>query len=162
MQPWFGLLLGVLAAPEPSEAVGRSMALLVADADERDQPETARPGATEEGEIDPRTRRQIFADQESESLIGTEVYLEDVPIRGKSGNGLWVGYQRRHQLFVAPIDPSSVEALTVGARIDVRGTLRRAPAPRQAAKLFALDAASTRRFAGERLYLDAWSVNELD
>jgi hypothetical protein len=156
MSRWFGVVLGLLAAPVGSKTVGRPVTLLVADADELDPPETA------DGELDPRTLRQIFADRDPESLVGTEVYLEDVPIRRKSGNGLWVGYGRRHLLFVAPIDPSSVEALAVGARIDVRGTLRRAPAPQQAAKIFALDAASTRRFASERLYLDAWSLDELD
>ncbi len=90
--------------------------------------------------------------------MGTNVHLEDVPVRRKAGNGLWIGYSRRHQLFAVPIDPSFVEFVTVGARIDLRGTLRETPSARQATMVFALDRTSSRLIADEPLYIDAWTM----
>lgn len=103
----------------------------------------------------------IYGDSPGD-LAGTEVELDDVRVRAKSGNGLWVGYTRQRQIFVLPIDPSFVEFVTVGAALDVRGTLRETPSAAQAAKTFAMGAQSARKLAGDRFYIEAWTVSETD
>jgi hypothetical protein len=62
-------------------------------------------------------------------------------------------------VFVLPVDPSFVSFVAVGAKVDLRGTLRESPAAAQAARDFALDRASSRRLANEPLYIDAWSIS---
>lgn len=104
---------------------------------------------------------KIYGDSPGD-LAGTEVELDDVRVRAKSGNGLWVGYTRQRQIFVLPIDPSLVEFVTVGAALDIRGTLRETPSASQAVKTFAMGAQSARKLAGDRFYVDAWTVSETD
>lgn len=104
---------------------------------------------------------KIYGDSPGD-LAGTEVELDDVRVRAKSGNGLWVGYTRQRQIFVLPIDPSLVEFVTVGAALDIRGTLRETPSAAQAVKTFAMGAQSARKLAGDRFYIDAWTVSETD
>jgi hypothetical protein len=104
---------------------------------------------------------QVFAAKPPRSLADHEVHFEDVPVRRKSGRGLWIGYSARRQVFVVPVDPSFVSFVAVGAKVDVRGTLRKSPAAAQAARDFALDRASARRLANAPLYIDAWSISYL-
>jgi hypothetical protein len=101
---------------------------------------------------------QVFSSGESHP--GLLVHLVDVPIRGKAGRGVWVGYEPGEQVFVVPMDPSSVEFLAVGARIDVRGELVAAPGAEHVRRHLALDASSARRLARAPHYVQAWSVTE--
>jgi hypothetical protein len=80
-------------------------------------------------------------------LAGSNVHLDDIPIRGKSGNGMWVGHGER-RIFIAPIDPSALEFLTVGTRVDIHGTAREAPNAAQARKVYAVDRSTARRLGG--------------
>ncbi len=138
------------AEPEPAEP-------------ERAKPEPAEPERGEPAEPPLEegfaSADQVFAEDPPRSLADHEVHLEDVPVRRKSGRGLWIGYSARRQVFVVPVDPSFVSFVTVGAKVDVRGTLREPPGAAQAARDFALDRASSRRLANAPLYIDAWSIS---
>ncbi len=140
------------------------------------EPESAKPAESDTAEPEPAdperaepaeppleegfaSAEQVFAANPPRSLADYEVHLEDVPVRRKSGRGLWIGYSARRQVFVVPVDPSFVSFVAVGAKVDVRGTLRETPGAAQAARDFALDRASTRRLANEPLYIDAWSIS---
>lgn len=104
------------------------------------------------------TERQVFA---RAPAVGLEVHLEDVRIASKAGRGLWIeGGRGRRQVFVVPIDPSQVEMLAPGARIDVRGTLRSSPSARQAALELGVGMRAARRIAASPHYIDAWAVTE--
>ncbi|MGE0549747.1 MAG: hypothetical protein AB7O24_29160 [Kofleriaceae bacterium] len=87
------------------------------------------------------------------------IHLTDIMVRAKSGNGLWVGYTAARQIFVVPIDPSFVEFVTVSAHVDIRGTVREAPSASQAARIFAMDATSSKRLGRDRFYIEAWTVS---
>jgi hypothetical protein len=109
------------------------------------------------GETDPFVdKQQLFADLDS-MTEGTPVWLKDVVVRQKSGNVLRIG-ERRHELFVAPQDPSTLDFLTVGAHVDVRGTLRRTPSAPQARLIYAMSSPAARRLARDRFYVAVASV----
>jgi hypothetical protein len=101
-------------------------------------------------------KQQLFADLDS-MTEGTQVWLHDVRIVQKSGNVLKIG-DRGHELFVVPVDPSSLDFLTVGAHVDVRGTLRRTPSAGQARLIYAMSSAAARRFARDRFFVATASV----
>src|SRR5262245_7373747 len=69
------------------------------------------------------TAPELFATPDAMS-DGAIVRLDGVVIRAKSGNVLRVSVAR-HEIFVVPADPSTLNFLTIGARVDVQGTLRR-------------------------------------
>lgn len=106
------------------------------------------------------TARELFATRGAMS-DGTTVRLDGVVIRAKSGNVLRVSVAK-HEIFVVPHDPSALDFLTVGARLDVQGTLRRAPGARQAQLVYAMGAQEARRLARSRYYVDAWSVSAIE
>ncbi|HSK04965.1 MAG TPA: hypothetical protein VK932_27140 [Kofleriaceae bacterium] len=164
------VLLGVLAAigagardaraqpaePEPAESEPADPKPAEPAEAERAEPAEPAEPPLEEGFA---SAEQVFAAKPPRSLADHEVYFEDVPVRRKSGRGLWIGYSARRQVFVLPVDPSFVSFVAVGAKVDVRGTLRESPAAAQAARDFALDRASARRLANAPLYIDAWSIS---
>jgi hypothetical protein len=96
-------------------------------------------------------KQRVFADLDSLS-DGTQVWLQDVVVRAKNGNIVQVA-DHRHEIFVAPVDPSSLEFLTVGAHVDVRGTLRRTPSAAQARFIYAMGPATARRLARDQLFV---------
>lgn len=106
------------------------------------------------------TAPELFARPDAMS-DGTSVRLDGVVIRAKSGNVLRVSVAR-HEIFVAPNDPSTLNFLTIGARVDVLGTLRRAPSARQAQLVYAMGAYEARRLARTRYYVEAWSVSAVE
>jgi hypothetical protein len=108
----------------------------------------------EEAELDPK---QLYG-ASSASLADTVVSLDAVPVRSKSGNGVWVGYSPHRQIYVVPPDPSSIGFLTVGAKVDIHGTLRVTPSAGQATLSFAMDRGSAGRLARDHIYIDAWSM----
>jgi hypothetical protein len=117
--------------------------------------------ASSEEEIEPVDPQAPITNLDGDSprrLAGSTVYLDDVPIRAKSGNGMWVGYTSQRRIFVAPIDPSSLNFVTVGTRVDIHGTAREAPNASLATKVFAVDGSTARRLGGDNLYIDAWSL----
>ncbi|HVK86480.1 MAG TPA: hypothetical protein VM513_20315 [Kofleriaceae bacterium] len=99
----------------------------------------------------------LFADDAELLAEGTNVHLENVVVRAKSGLMMRVAVGR-HQIYVAPVDPSMLEFLAVGATVDVRGTLRRAPSAPQARLAYAMSSHEARRLARQGVYLDAWSL----
>jgi hypothetical protein len=88
---------------------------------------------------------------------GTNVYLEGMVVRAKSGQMLRVG-RGKQELFVVPVDPSSVEFIAVGAKVDVRGMLVETPSAGQARLIYAMSPREAHRIARQRVYVDAWSV----
>ena len=102
--------------------------------------------------------KDALARDASPLLAGRDVRLEDVRVRSRTGNGLWVGYRSSRQIFVVPPDPSLVEELRVGVKIDVIGTLREPPAAAQARYRYALGPRTARRLSRAPLYVHAWSV----
>lgn len=106
------------------------------------------------------TGEELFAEP-AQMTAGTNVRLAGAVIRAKSGNVLRVAVGK-HQIFVAPDDPSALEFLTIGAHINVVGTLRRTPSTGQAQKIYAMGASEARRLARTRFYVDAWSMSAVD
>lgn len=106
------------------------------------------------------TAQELFADPEA-MTDGTSVRLDGAVIRAKSGLVLRVAIDK-HEIFVAPIDPSSMEFLAVGARVDIQGTLHRAPSAPQARLIYAMGPAEARRLARTGFYVDAWAVSAVD
>ncbi|MDX2091058.1 MAG: hypothetical protein SFX73_24575 [Kofleriaceae bacterium] len=88
---------------------------------------------------------------------GTNVYLEGMVVRGKSGRTLRVG-RGKQELFVIPVDPTSVDYMAVGAKVDVRGMLVETPSAGQAKLVYAMSGREARRIARQRVIVDAWSV----
>jgi hypothetical protein len=89
---------------------------------------------------------------------GTNVRLDNVIVRAKTGNILRVRYGK-HEIFVVPPDPAKLDWIAVGARIHVQGTLRRPPSAPQARLEYAMRRGDARRLARARFYVDAWSVS---
>lgn len=116
--------------------------------DDRDQDETG-----------PVTKEELLEDPDA-LVPGTNVFLDDVKVRSTSGNLVRVSVGRR-QLFVAPVDPSVIQFLAVGAIIDVHGTLRETPSAAQAKLIYAASGRAAARMARDRVYVDAWSVSTL-
>jgi hypothetical protein len=114
----------------------------------------AGPAGTDEGVVE---KEQLFS-QLGSMTEGTQVRLEDVVIRQKSGNVMRVGDRHHHQMFVVPVDPSSLEFLTVGAHVDVLGTLRRTPSAGQARLVYAMSRGAAWQFARDRYFIDAGTV----
>jgi hypothetical protein len=109
------------------------------------------------GDTDPFVDKQrVFADLDS-MTEGTPVWLQDVVVRQKSGNALRIG-DRAHELFVVPQDPSSLDFLTIGAHVDVRGTLRKTSNASQARLIYAMSSPAARRFARDRFYVAVAAV----
>lgn len=106
------------------------------------------------------SKQELFADREA-MTAGTNVRLDDMVIRAKSGNVLRVGH-RRHEIFVVPENPSTLQFLAVGAHIDIQGTLRQAPSASQARLIYVMGAREARRLARSKLYVDAWVVTAID
>jgi len=104
----------------------------------------------------PATKQELFASR-SAQVEGTNVYLESMVVRAKSGLMARIG-SRGHEIFVAPNDPSSLEYVAVGATVDVRGTLVRTPSAGQARLIYAMSSRESRRLARDPVYVDAWSL----
>lgn len=115
--------------------------------------------ATRPEDTGPVGKDLVFGEPD-EMTAGTNVYLDDVIVRGKSGNLLRVG-QGRRSIFVAPIDPSVIGFLPIGSIIDVRGTLRETPSAEQAELTYGTSDRAAERLARDRLYVDAWDVSSL-
>jgi len=106
------------------------------------------------------TGEELFAYPEA-MAEGVNVRLEGAVVRAKSGIVLRVAADD-HEIFVAPIDPSSLEFLAVGSRINVQGTLHAVPTAKQAQLVYAMGPKEARRLARSRFYLDAWALSAVD
>lgn len=107
----------------------------------------------------PVTKQELLEDPEALEP-GTNVFLDDVRVRSKSGNLVRVSMGRR-QLYVAPVDPSVIQFLAIGAIIDVHGTLLETPSAGQAKLIYAASGRAAARMARDRVYVDAWSVSTM-
>jgi hypothetical protein len=101
-------------------------------------------------------KQQLFAHLDS-MTEGTQVWLQDVVVRQKSGNVVRIG-DHRHELFVVPQDPSTLDFLTIGAHVSVRGTLRKTQPAAQARLIYAMSSPAARRFARDRFYVGVATV----
>lgn len=119
--------------------------------------DTPAPPDDPDVESGPVTQDTLFSDPD-EMTAGTNVFLDDVTVREKSGNLLRVS-DGRHQLFVAPNDPSVLDFIAIGATVDVRGTLRETPSAKQAMLVYAASRAAATKMARDRFYVDAWFVS---
>lgn len=108
-------------------------------------------------QLSPATNDELFGDPDA-MVEGTNVRLENLVVRAKSGLLLRASYDG-HEIFVAPVDPSQLDFIAIGAHIDVLGTLVPAPSKRQAQLELAMGAREARRLAHARVYVDAWSVS---
>lgn len=102
------------------------------------------------------TAQELFRDQRAVP-DGTNVQFENAVVRAKTGIVLRVT-AAKHEIFVVPADPSVLDFLTVGAHVDIQGTLRRTPSAPQARLVYAMSAREARRLAHTRFYVDASSV----
>jgi hypothetical protein len=100
-------------------------------------------------------------DEPEQMTEGTNVHLENAVVRAKAGILLRVRVGR-HDIFVVPPDPSSMEFFAVGAKVDVRGTLERTPTAQQARLIYAMGPVEAHRLARTRFYVDAWAVTAVD
>jgi len=117
---------------------------------------SAAPNDDAEDALSPATNEELF-EEPGALREGTNVYLEDMVVRAKSGLVLRAS-DGKHQIYIAPDDPSSLDFIAIGAHIDVRGTLVVAPSARQAQLVFAMGASEARRLARKKVYVDAWYV----
>lgn len=125
-------------------------------------PERSRDNARQElDESTPASRQELFVRDPSLRVDGTNVYLEHMVVRAKSGHMMRVAYGK-HEIFVAPVDPSTLDFVAVGAKVDVRGTLRDAPSASQARLVYAMSPREARLLARSGVYVDAWSVTAIE
>jgi hypothetical protein len=130
--------------------------LLAATTTARAQQTTDEEAAENTG---PATNEEVWG-KDASLEPGTNVALDDVRVLGKSGNLLRVGRAGR-SLFVAPMNPSLIELIPVGAIINVRGMLREAPSATQTKVIFATSKTVARRLARQRVYVDNAEVSLL-
>lgn len=116
----------------------------------------SQPGSDEEPDTSVVTADELFDIPEA-MTEGTNVRLENVVVRAKSGNVVRVRYGK-HEIFVSPPDPAKLDWIAVGARINVQGTLRRTPSAPQARLQYAMRTGEARRLSRTRFYVDAWAL----
>jgi hypothetical protein len=105
-----------------------------------------------------RAGAQVPTDDDLSTLeSGTTIELDHAVIRGISGNLMRVAHRGR-EVFVAPVNPSWLEFLAIGAVIDIHGAIRKPPSAKQAQLEYAIDRRTAARLARERFYIDAWAV----
>lgn len=131
--------------------------LALAQVATRERPRDA-DAAEERG---PASKHELFARGRALMVEGTNVHLEDVVVRAKSGHLIRVA-SGRHEIFVAPPDPSQLSFLAIGAAVDVRGTLIKAPSAGQAQLIHGMGSREARRLSRQRVYVDAWSVTAIE
>ena len=117
----------------------------------------AQPPPPDVEDFGPVTKQELFAGP-NRLIAGTNVYLDHVVVRAKSGTMLRVGWDK-HEIFVAPVDPSSLGFITVGAKVNVRGTLAKTPSAGQARLINAMSWSEARRLARQSVYVDAWAMS---
>lgn len=96
-----------------------------------------------------------------EMTDGQNIRMDQAVVRAKAGILLRVEVDHQ-QIFVAPIDPSSIEFIAIGARLSINGTLRRPPTAQQARLTYAMGPSEAQRLAQSPFYVVAWSVSALD
>ena len=115
-----------------------------------------RDAGVDDANFGPATKQEVFASRKA-LLEGTNVYLENMVVRAKSGLMARLG-SGRHEIFVAPNDPSTLDYIAVGATVDVRGTLVKTPSAGQARLIYAMSTRESRRIARDSVYVDAWAL----
>jgi hypothetical protein len=92
------------------------------------------------------------------TFAGHAVDLANVPVRAVTGQGLWIGFGPRSELFLAPLHETELVGIAPGDRVAIRGTVRELPAGAEAARHPGLEPARAR---GEKIYLEASQVTKL-
>jgi hypothetical protein len=104
--------------------------------------------------------QELFGDPDA-MVEGTNVRLDQAVVRAKAGTMLRVLIDH-HEIFVSPPDPSKLEFVRPGARVNIQGTLRATPAAPQGQLTYAMSSGEAHRLARTKLYVDAWSVQVQD
>lgn len=91
------------------------------------------------------------------TFSGHAVDLASVPVRAVAGQGLWVGFGPRSELFLAPLHETQLVGIEPGDRVAVRGTVRELTAAAGAA----LPVLAPARARGERVYIEADALTKL-
>ncbi len=92
------------------------------------------------------------------TFAGHAVDLANVPVRAIAGQGLWVGFGERSELFLVPLRETQLVGIEPGDRVAIRGTVRELAADPEAATQPKLEPARAR---GEKVYLEAAEVTKL-
>jgi hypothetical protein len=91
-----------------------------------------------------------------ETFAGDSVDLADVPVRGKTDRGLWVGFGPHSQLFLVPVSETELAGIAVGDHVAIRGLVLELPT--EAIAHPELEPAFTN---GEKIYIEAGEVTKL-
>ncbi|HWO24680.1 MAG TPA: hypothetical protein VNO30_38320 [Kofleriaceae bacterium] len=92
------------------------------------------------------------------TFAGHSVDLANVPVRAVAGQGLWIGFGPRSELFVVPLRETELVGIAPGDHVAIRGTVRELAAGAEAAQPAALAPARAR---GEKVYVEAAQVTKL-
>lgn len=97
-----------------------------------------------------------------EDLVGQTIALDAVPVQAKTGKGLWVGYQHRNMLLVAPPTGTDLASIETGDIVAVQGQIQKMPGADEALQRWNIDAALRSQVEREVLYVEATKVTKLD
>ena len=137
------------------EADYRNVPVLVANSVTR----VHREGAwTEGGEPLIASYTLIVTTDPVESLAGTKVSIDSVPVRRVTDKALWIGYAHTRQLLVVPNDANQLAGISEGESIRVEGTLEKMPPANEAIAKFSLSPTLRAQIAEEPLVLKASSI----
>jgi hypothetical protein len=92
------------------------------------------------------------------TYAGHAVDLANVPVRATTGQGLWVGFGPRSELFLVPAHETQLVGIEPDDRVAIRGTVRDLTADPEAASQSKLEPARAR---GEKVYIEAAEVTKL-
>lgn len=92
------------------------------------------------------------------TYAGHAVDLANVPVRATTGQGLWVGFGPRSELFLVPVHETQLVGIAPGDNLAIRGTVRDLTADPEAASQPKLEPARTR---GEKVYIEAAEITKL-
>lgn len=89
------------------------------------------------------------------SLIGQPVKYQRVRVQRVDGATLWVGPNAERSVLVVPDDAALLEGVRAGAHVEIEGTIRQMPRPREARSTLGVAATiSDDRIAREHVYID--------
>lgn len=102
---------------------------------------------------------QILASANKGALVGQPFDIRDVPITEKDGNNaLWIAANNMEPMLVVLVGNEATQAVAgvaQGSRVNLTGTVERAPSAQIARKQWSLSADGTKRLEQEGAYVQA-------